>query len=161
MKLKILSIALMLMVTSVFAQEKYGVHVTPFEKAPAPGEFTSISKRVMDSIKDLKNALDDHFNIVSREEADFVVWVNKNPSSSFPSVDRTTISGSGDRTIVDRQTTGSIPIRQVTAFLMVPGTNYREYFIGTSILRWRSAAGEVASEIEAWAEQNEEALRMR
>ena len=160
MKPQIFSVALLLLANPLFAQETLGVHVTPFEEAPALGEFTSVSTRMMDSIKDLNNALGDHFRLVSREDADFVVWVSKDPSSSLPSTDRTIISDSGDRIIVDRQTTSFIPIRQMTAYLMVPGTDYREHFIGTSTMRWRAAAGKVASEIVAWVEQNESTLRL-
>ena len=153
MRLQIISIALVFVASPLFAQEKFGIHVTGHAVAPTSGELTSVSKRVLDSIGDLEGALGKDFTLVSRTDADLVLWVTDR-SSFFPSVDRTTISGSGNQLVVDRQSTGSIPIRRVSAYLIVPGTEYRKRFSAPAIWRWRSAARAVADEVAAWAEQN-------
>ena len=157
MKSQILLITVALMASPLLAQDKLGMHVTPHAVAPLPGEFTSVPKPVLDSIRDLANALRDDFLIVSREEADLVLWVQRR-SSRYPSVDRTIVSDFGDRLEVERQTTGVVPIRGVSAVLMIPRTEYQIRFYGAGIWRWRSAAGKLADEIAAWTRQNAAAL---
>ena len=156
MKLQILAITwalTALAATPLFAQEQFGIHVTPHEVEPAPGEFTNVSKRVLDSAEDLRKALRKNFRLVSREDADIVLWITGG-SSYLPAVDRTTISSTGARTVVDQRTTGYVPIRGVVAWLMVPGTDYRHRYYANAIWRWRSAAGAMANRVATWVEQN-------
>ena len=158
MKLQILSIALVLFVSPLLAQEKFAIYITPYEVDPVSREFTDVSRRVIDSTGDLRNALRDDFKIVySRPDADIVLWVTDG-STHFPSVDRTTISRSGDSHVVDRRTTGSVPIRVLGTYLIIPGTEYRKYISAGAILRWRSAASKIADEVVAWADQNKGTL---
>lgn len=137
----------------------FKIFITPFMSDPSPGEFVSVQKQTLNSIKDVKNRLKDKLFIVDKRElADIVVVVGEPTTSVPPSRGLTIVQGPYLTTV---EPSIELNLRWVHAKLYIPGTDVKEDVSGLGIMLWRNAANETATEIMTWVANNAKALRAR
>lgn len=155
MRKTLLAIALTLLSSAAFADSpRLKVHVTPFDKEPAIGQFTNVDQQTLNSIKDLKGKLKKHLLIVDdRAFADFVIIVGQAATFAPASVG-TVISTYSNITTIEPVIGYALHV--VNVKIIVPGTSVEVDASSNPLgyVYWKDAAGDSAKRVLTWVDQN-------